>query len=71
MSYNNLALYDKLLLDALKSVEAREIRRLGDYPERQLPKEAVHKDRVDLSQPIQKPNRTGPKLSLMNTLKNI
>jgi len=63
--------YDKLLLDALKSVEAREIKRLGDYPERQLPKEAVHKDRVDLSQRIKKPNRTGPKLSLMNTLKNI
>jgi hypothetical protein len=63
--------YDKLLLDALKSVEAREIRRLGDYPERQLPKEPVHKDKVDLSQRIQKPNRTGPKLSLVNTLKNI
>jgi hypothetical protein len=44
---------------------------MGDFPERQLPKEAVHKDRVDLSQRIQKPNRTGPKLSLMNTLKNI
>jgi hypothetical protein len=64
--------YDKLLLDALKSVESREIIHLGgDYPERQLPKEPVHKDRVDLSQRIQKPNRTGPKLSLMNTLKNI
>jgi hypothetical protein len=64
--------YDKLLENALKGgVEKNEIKPLGDYPERETPKEAVHKDRVDLSQPIQKPNRTGPKLSLMNTLKNI
>ena len=63
--------YDKLLENALKAGEKNEINFMGDFPERQLPKEAVHKDRVDLSQPIQKPNRTGPKLSLMNTLKNI
>jgi len=64
--------YDKLLENALKGgVEKNEIKPLGDYPERETPKEAVHKDRVDLSQRIQKPNRTGPKLSLMNTLKNI
>ena len=63
--------YDKLLENALKAGEKNEINFMGDFPERQLPKEAVHKDRVDLSQPIQKPNRTGPKLSLINTLKNI
>ena len=64
--------YDKLLLDALKSVEAREIKRLGDYPERQLPKEAVHKDRVDLNQPIRKPIRTNEsKLSLMGALNEV
>lgn len=54
--------YDKLLLDALKSVEAREIKRLGDYPERQLPKEPVHKDKINFNK---------SKLSLINTLKNI
>ena len=63
--------YDKLLENALKAGEKNEINFMGDFPERKLPKEAVHKDRVDLSQPIIKPNRTGPKLSLMNTLKNI
>jgi len=63
--------YDKLLENKLQSFEKNEINTIGDYPERQLPKEAVHKDKVDLSQRIQKPNRTGPKLSLMNTLKNI
>jgi hypothetical protein len=64
--------YDKLLLDALKSVEAREIIRLGDYPERQLPKEPVHKDKVDLSQPIRKKIRTNEsKLSLIDTVKDI
>lgn len=63
--------YDKLLENALKAGEKNEINFMGDFPERQLPKEAVHKDRVDLSQPIQKPRRTNEsKLSLINTLKN-
>ena len=64
--------YDKLLLDALKSVESREIKRLGDYPERETPKKPVHKDRVDLSQPIRRKIRTNEsKLSLIDTVRDI
>jgi len=64
--------YDKLLLDALKNIESREIKPLGDnFPERQEPKEPQSQFKVDVNQPIQKPNRIGPKLSLMNTLNDI
>jgi len=64
--------YDKLLDNKLKSFEKNEINPIGDYPERQLPKEAVHKDRVDLSQPIRKPIRTNEsKLSLINTVNQL
>jgi len=56
--------YDKLLLNALKSgIEKREIKRLGDnYPERQLPKEPVHKNKINLNE---------SKLSLIDTVKDI
>ena len=64
--------YDKLLENKLKSFEKNEINTIGDYPERQLPKEAVHKDKVDLSQPIRKKIRTNEsKLSLIDTVKDI
>jgi hypothetical protein len=61
------------LFAALRKIGPNEVIRLplGSYPSRKKPKTILHKDQVDLSQPIQKPNRTGPKLSLMNTLKNI
>jgi len=49
--------YDKLLEGALQSVEAREIKPLGDYPERQLPKEPTDPKKIN-----------NPKLSLMSTL---
>ena len=52
--------YDKLLENSLKSVEKNEIKLLGDYPERETPKEPTH------------PKKRGEsKLSLINTLKNI
>jgi very-short-patch-repair endonuclease len=55
--------YDKLLENALKGgVEKNEIKPLGDYPERETPKEPVHKDKINLNE---------SKLSLINTLKNI
>jgi very-short-patch-repair endonuclease len=55
--------YDKLLENALKGgVEKNEIKPLGDYPERETPKEPVHKDKINFNK---------SKLSLMNTLKNI
>jgi very-short-patch-repair endonuclease/ribosomal protein S14 len=54
--------YDKLLENALKAGEKNEINFMGDFPERQLPKEAVHKDKINFNK---------SKLSLMNTLKNI
>ena len=64
--------YDKLLENALKAGEKNEINFMGDFPERQLPKEAVHKDRVDLSQPIRKKIRTNEsKLSLIDTVRDI
>ena len=64
--------YDKLLENALKAGEKNEINFMGDFPERQLPKEAVHKDRVDLSQPIRKPIRTNEsKLSLIDTVNQL
>ena len=61
------------LFAALKKIGLNQIIKLpfGGYPSRTKPKTILHKNQVDLSQPIQKPNRTGPKLSLMNTLKNI
>jgi len=64
--------YDKLLEGALKGVDPREIKRLGNYPERQEPKEPQSKFKVDVNQSIIKPLReTQTKLSLMNTIKNI
>jgi hypothetical protein len=64
--------YDKLLENKLKSFEKNEINTIGDYPERQLPKEAVHKDKVDLSQPIRKKIRTNEsKLSLIDTVNQL
>ena len=64
--------YDKLLENKLKSFEKNEINPIGDYPERQLPKEATHKDRVDLSQPIRKKIRTNEsKLSLIDAVRDI
>jgi very-short-patch-repair endonuclease len=64
------------LFAALKKIEPNQIIKLplGGYPKRIKPKNILHKNQVDVSQPIQKPrkpNRTGPKLSLMNTLKQI
>ena len=54
------------------NMRQNQIKYLGDYPKRQGRKEAVHKDRVDLSQPIQKPRRTNEsKLSLIDAIKNI
>ena len=41
--------YDKLLENALQRVEKNEIDPLGDYPERQLPKEPKHKDKINES----------------------
>jgi len=55
--------YDKLLLDALKNIESREIKPLGDnFPERQLPKEPTHKDKINLNE---------SKLSLIDTVRDI
>jgi very-short-patch-repair endonuclease len=54
--------YDKLLEDKLKVVEKNKIESIGDYPERQLPKEPVHKDKINLNE---------SKLSLIDTVKDI
>ena len=54
--------YDKLLENALQRVEKNEIDPLGDYPERQLPKEPKHKDKIKLNE---------SKLSLIDIIKNI
>ena len=63
---------DALLFDAIDNTLPNQIKYLGNYPKRQGRKEAVHKDRVDLSQPIIKPRRTNEsKLSLIDTIKNI
>jgi len=57
------------LFEAIDNLLPNQIKYLGDYPRRQGRKEAVHKDRVDLSQPIQKPIRTNEsKLSLIGVL---
>jgi hypothetical protein len=54
--------YDKLLENKLKVVEKNKIEYIGEYPERETPKEPVHKDKINLNE---------SKLSLMNTIKNI
>jgi very-short-patch-repair endonuclease len=64
--------YDKLLENKLKVIEKNKIEYIGDYPEREIPKEPVHKDKVDLSQPIRKKIRTNEsKLSLIDIVKGI
>lgn len=62
---------DKVLIRTLRYIKPNTVVELGDYPKRMKPKPILAKNQVDLSQRIQKPNRTGPKLSLMNTLKQI
>lgn len=53
--------YDKLLENALRGgVEKNEIKPLGDYPERETPKEPKHKDKIN-----------NPKLSLMGALNEL
>ena len=55
--------YDKLLENALQRVEKRKIDFvIDDFPKRQLPKEPVHKDKINLNE---------SKLSLMGTLNEL
>ena len=57
------------LFEAIDNDTPNQIIYIGNYPKRQGRKEATHKDRVDISQPIIKPRRvTESKLSLINTL---
>jgi very-short-patch-repair endonuclease len=60
------------LFEAIDNLLPNQIKYLGDYPRRQGRKEAVHKDRVDLNQPIRKPIRTNEsKLSLIDTVNQL
>ena len=63
---------DALLFDAIDNTPPNQITYIGNYPKRQGRKEAVHKDRVDLSQPIRKKIRTNEsKLSLIDTVNQL
>jgi len=54
--------YDKLLENKLKVIEKNKIEYIGDYPEREIPKEPVHKDKMNLNE---------SKLSLIDMVKDI
>jgi very-short-patch-repair endonuclease len=54
--------YDKLLENKLKVIEKNKIEYIGDYPERETPKEPVHKDKMNLNE---------SKLSLIDMVKDI
>ena len=58
-----------LLFEAIDNTPPNQIKYLGNYPKRQGRKEAVHKDRVDINQPIRRKIRTNEsKLSLIGVL---
>ena len=62
------------LFAALRKIGPNEVIRLplGSYPKRMKPEKILHKDQVDLSQPIRKKIRTNEsKLSLMGVLEQI
>ena len=60
------------LFEAIDNDTPNQIIYLGDYPKRQGRKEAVHKDRVDINQPIRRKIRTNEsKLSLIDTVNQL
>jgi hypothetical protein len=54
--------YDKLLENKLLVIEKNKIEYIGDYPEREIPKEPAHKDKMNLNE---------SKLSLIDMVKDI